>query len=89
MTLEDRVIESLEKEGYTLISTIEDNPEATYEMHKHQNETAHIVIKGTMEITFNEVTYVLKKGDRCDVPQLMQHSAKVGDAGCTYVVGEK
>jgi quercetin dioxygenase-like cupin family protein len=51
--------------------------------------TAHVILDGQMELTLNGQTRIYKAGERCDVPAGAVHSARMGLAGCRYIVGEK
>ncbi len=53
-------------------------------------ETAHIVLEGEMTLTCNGVTATYKAGERApDVPAGAVHSARMGNRGCRYLIGEK
>jgi mannose-6-phosphate isomerase-like protein (cupin superfamily) len=88
-TISERIENGLIQEGYGNVYTHEDAPGKIYADHTHEMDTAHIVVKGKIEITMGEKIYVLEKGDRCDVPADTAHSAHVSDMGCTYVIGER
>lgn len=79
----------LEKEGFTTIYVWTDAPGTFYDDHTHPVLTAHIILKGTMELTVNGTKRALKAGDRFDVPAGTVHAARVGKDWCTYVIGKK
>ncbi len=79
----------LREEGFEHILTWADAPQAFYPDHTHSRATAHIILDGEMTLTSERKTRTCKVGERCDVPANAMHSAKMGPAGCRYIVGEK
>jgi mannose-6-phosphate isomerase-like protein (cupin superfamily) len=79
----------LREEGFAHIFTWADHLHAFYSDHTHPGTTAHIILEGEMTLTSEGETHTYKAGDRCDVPALAVHSARMGPAGCKYIVGEK
>lgn len=79
----------LREEGFAHIFTWADGPHAFYPDHTHPGLTAHIILEGEMALTSEGQTRTCKVGERCDVPALAVHSARMGPAGCKYLVGEK
>jgi len=79
----------LESEGFCHTYVWHDRPHAYYPDHTHNTETAHIVLSGEMTLRMygRESTY--RAGERCDVPAGAVHSAKMGPAGCRYLIGER
>lgn len=81
--------ELLKQEGFKHVHVWQDGPNASYVTHTHQKKTAHIILDGEMTISVEGVgTFVLKRGDRYDVPAHTPHSARMGASGCCYIVGE-
>lgn len=76
-------------EGYNNVYIIKDGPDGIYSDHKHPRQTAHVVLEGEMTVTTDGQSKIYKVGDRFDVPELVVHSAKMGPAGCRYIVAEK
>ena len=76
-------------EGFGHIFTWSDGPNAFYPDHTHPGTTAHIILEGEMTLTSGGQTRTYRAGQRCDVPALAVHSARMGPEGCKYIVGEK
>ena len=79
----------LEGEGFCGIFTHTDRPGARYPDHTHSGITAHVVLDGEITVTSEGKTETYRAGDRFDVPSGTVHSARVGPAGCRYMIGEK
>ena len=79
----------LRDEGFARTYVWQDGPHALYPDHTHPTETAHIVLEGEMTLTMDGQTRSFRAGDRCDVPAGTVHSARMGTAGCRYLIGEK
>ena len=78
----------LYEEGFPHTFVWQDGPGVFYPDHTHAAETAHIILDGEMALTQAGVTRTYVAGDRCDVPAGAVHSARMGDRGCRYLVGE-
>lgn len=71
-----------------------DSPDsnAHYPPHSHQSLTTHLILRGTLTITYpNEPdseknTYGV--GDRIDVDAGRVHEVWMGPEGCQYIIGE-
>jgi len=81
--------ETLRREGYRHIYDWRDEPGADYLDHAHLCLTAHIILEGEMTVTMNGETRTYHAGERFDIPAGAVHSARMGPAGCHYLVGEK
>ena len=79
----------LRDEGFSGIFSHTDAAGAYYPDHTHSGITAHIVLEGEITVTSEGTTETYRAGDRFDVPAGSVHSAKIGPAGCTYMIGEK
>jgi mannose-6-phosphate isomerase-like protein (cupin superfamily) len=79
----------LEKEGFKDIYVWEDGPLVEYPKHTHEKFTTHIILEGEMTLADSSGAKVLKVGDRLDILAGTVHSAKMGQEGCKYLVGEK
>ncbi len=79
----------LHEEEFAHTYVWQDRPHAFYSEHTHPTETAHIILKGEMTLTMDGQTHTFRAGERCDVPAGTVHSAKMGPAGCRYLIGEK
>jgi mannose-6-phosphate isomerase-like protein (cupin superfamily) len=52
-------------------------------------ETAHIVLEGEMTLVVGVNSSTYRVGERCDVPAGAVHAARMGAAGCRYLIGDK
>jgi len=86
---EDEWTQKLKDEGFTNISVWEDMPSVFHAAHKHEKATTHVILEGEMMITASNKTKFFKRGERFDVPAGQIHSAKTGNKGCKYIIGEK
>ncbi len=84
---ESQLTKQLELEGFGHTYVWQDGPNAFYPEHSHEVETAHIILSGEMTLTMAGQTKTYLVGERCDVPAGAEHSAKMGPAGCRYLVG--
>jgi mannose-6-phosphate isomerase-like protein (cupin superfamily) len=88
--MEDKdLAEQLILEGYFHLYVCEDGPNLEYGEHTHRAESTHIILNGEMSMTMNGETKTYRKGDRCDLPAGIMHSAKTGPAGCRYLIAER
>ena len=85
----DQLIEQLHAEGFGHTYIWQDGPHASYTDHTHATETAHIILKGEMTLMMAGQRATYRAGERCDVPAGAVHAAKMGPAGCRYLIGEK
>lgn len=82
--------QQLRQEGFRHVFAWRDPPHVYYSDHTHAVDTAHIILDGEMTLTCLGVTTTSQAGERPpDVPANAVHSARMGPAGCHYVVGEK
>ncbi len=81
--------QQLRSEGFSYTYAWEDGPNAFYPDHTHPTATAHIILKGELTLTMEGQTHTFRAGERCDVPARTIHSARIGPAGCRYLIGEK
>jgi mannose-6-phosphate isomerase-like protein (cupin superfamily) len=79
----------LHEEGCRNTFVWEDVPDRRYSDHTHPVETAHIILEGAMTVTMHGQSTTYRAGDRCDVPAGITHAARMGPAGCRYLIGEK
>jgi len=86
---EKDLAEQLILEGYAHLYVREDGPNLEYGEHTHRAESAHIILKGEMSMTMNGETKTYHKGERCDLPAGIMHSAKTGPEGCRYLIAER
>lgn len=86
---ERTLAKKLEQEGFRHTYAWEDGPNTHYPDHTHETETAHIILRGEMTLTTGGKSRAFHEGDRCDVPAGAVHSARMGPAGCRYLIGER
>jgi mannose-6-phosphate isomerase-like protein (cupin superfamily) len=67
----------------------QDGPNASYPDHTHPVRTAHVILEGEMTLTSEGCTRTYKAGERFDVTSNTIHSARMGPAGCRYLIGEE
>lgn len=78
----------LADEGFPHIYEWHDESGTEYPVHSHEGSVSMYILKGELTFWFGEEKKVLKEGDRFDVPVGKEHTAKVGEYGCTFLVGE-
>ena len=79
----------LHSEGFRRTYVWEDAPNRSYGDHTHPVETAHIILEGEMTLTMDGRSTTYGAGERCDVLAGTVHAARMGPAGCRYLIGEK
>lgn len=84
----ESVKKQLLDEGLLHIYEWKDLPNTEYPSHKHQGKVSLYITDGSISFVVDGKTIELKKGDRFDVPVAKEHTAKVGELGCSYIVGE-
>jgi quercetin dioxygenase-like cupin family protein len=79
---------ALEDEGFTVMAWT-DAAGATYAPHSHDHDESLWCVAG--EITFGAggTDLVLGPGDRLMLPSGTLHTARVGAAGATYLIGQR
>jgi quercetin dioxygenase-like cupin family protein len=83
-----KLIENLEKEGYKNIFIYSDKKGTYYNWHKHPFQEVRIMLEGKMKINTKENSYLLKSGDRLNVPAGEEHEAYVLEDS-EYICGSK
>ncbi len=86
---EKELSKQLAREGFAHTYVWQDRPDTFYPAHTHETETAHIILSGELMLTIGGRTETHRAGARCDVPAGAVHTAKVGPAGCRYLIGER
>jgi quercetin dioxygenase-like cupin family protein len=79
----------LHSEGFRHTYVWEDGADQQYSDHTHPVETAHVILQGEMTLTMDGRSTTYRAGERCDVPAGARHAARMGSAGCRYLIGEK
>lgn len=77
----------LKTNGYSEVAFHEDPPDFEYPEHDHPVDTAYIVTKGEMAVFLEGAERKMREGDRLDIGKHILHSAKIGGAGCTFLIG--
>ncbi|OBZ78446.1 hypothetical protein A0H81_02147 [Grifola frondosa] len=79
--------------GFSHVYTWTDTPNSHYSPHSHLGLTTHLVLSGEFTVTYTEDDPNRKEtfwpGARIDVPAEKVHEVWIGEAGCTYVIGEQ
>ncbi len=86
---EEAIKYRLEREGFSVISRYDDPPNQTFPNHDHETDQLLVVLRGSIEVTMNGKTSVLKPGEEISFPAKVSHSAKIGPEGCLYLDGER
>ena len=86
---EKELAAGLNDEGFRHTYVWQDGPNAFYPDHKHNLETAHIILCGEMTLMLDGEAKTYHTGERCDVPAGAMHSARMGPVGCRYLIGER
>ena len=86
---EERLASNLHREGFRHTYAWQDGPNAAYPEHRHDTETAHIILSGEMRLTIGGESRTYRAGERCDVAAGTVHSACMGPEGCRYLIGER
>ncbi|KAF1349294.1 hypothetical protein EJ07DRAFT_140528 [Lizonia empirigonia] len=78
--------------GFHHVFTWTDGPNAHYPPHKHNGKTTHLILDGSLTMTYPDDADAKKEtlgvGQRWDVDAGKKHEVWVGSSGCTYVIGE-
>ena len=84
----EELIQKLKSEGFPHVYEWTDAPGTEYSAHAHTGAVSMYILKGGLTFWFGEEVVSLTAGDRFDVPIGKAHTAKVGEDGCTFLVGE-
>jgi len=80
----------LREDGFRHVYTWQDSAHASYPDHTHAMDTAHVILDGEMTLTCGGTTRTYAAGERPpDIPAGTVHSARMGPAGCRYLIAEK
>ncbi|KAI0521596.1 hypothetical protein F5B22DRAFT_643765 [Xylaria bambusicola] len=79
--------------GFTDVYTWTDAPNAYYRPHSHNGLATHLIIRGSLTITYPKDETPTKEtfsaGARVDVDPRRVHEVWIGPSGCTMVIGER
>lgn len=84
----EKLKKKLEEDGFVHIYEWHDDPYTEYPSHKHKGRVGMHILKGEITFSFINETIILSQGDYFEVPINVEHTAKVGDHGCHFLVGE-
>jgi quercetin dioxygenase-like cupin family protein len=89
ITDSQEVFKILTELGYKNLYVWSDPPETFYDWHTHPYDEVRWILRGEILIGTPEGEYLLKAGDKMEVPAGTRHWAKVGKEGVVYVCGSK
>jgi len=89
MENKEAIKQRLLRKGFSLINEYNDPPNEIFPDHDHSGDQLLIVVRGSIEVTMNGKTSILKPGDEIFAPAKVMHSAKIGPEGCLYIDGER
>lgn len=73
---------------YPIVYEWQDAPNTIYPEHSHQGKVSLYVTHGSVTF-FGGIEKTVNAGERIDIPPKILHSAKVGNEGCSYIVGQE
>jgi len=77
------------REGYSIINEYDDPPNEIFPDHDHPGDQLLVVLKGSIIVTMQGKTSILKQDDEIFFPAKVIHSAQIGSGGCLYLDGER
>lgn len=86
---EQEWIKQLELEGYTGVFVQHFESNTAFGSHTHEQAAVHVILEGDMVLEDANGSKSLVAGDRFEIPKGTIHTAKCGEAGCTFIVGTK
>jgi mannose-6-phosphate isomerase-like protein (cupin superfamily) len=86
---EKDIAEQLLLEGYVHLYVRDDGPDLSYPEHTHRSESAHVILRGEMSMTMHGETKTYRRGERCNLPAGIVHTARTGPQGCRYLIAER
>lgn len=87
-TKQEEIVKSIKNIGFSP-KLIVDDPNFVYDKHTHPESKILVGVAGSMNITVDGQTILLKPGDRLYIPGMVPHSAMISPYGCTYYWSEK
>ncbi len=78
------------KKEFSHVYEWSDIPNTEYPEHFHKGKVSMYIVQGRVTFFFpeNKEIKTITTGERFDVPVGVAHTAKVGEEGCDYIVGE-
>ncbi len=80
--------QQLETEGFNVFRW-RDEAGASYAPHSHAHDESLWVVDGELVFGAGGRDFRLRPGDRLMLPKGTVHTARVGNGGATYLIGEK
>jgi quercetin dioxygenase-like cupin family protein len=87
--MNEEILEQFKKE-FPHVYEWKDEPGKIYKEHSHKGKVSLYVTAGQVDFFFPKTQEhkSISEGERFDVPPGIAHTAKVGNEGCSYIVGE-
>lgn len=86
--IEEAIRARLEAEGYRVEAWTEE-PGVIYDLHSHDEDGTHSVVRGAMAINIAGKEYVLRPGDRGWLPKGTVHTVRfLGPDPVRYLIGK-
>ena len=82
-------MEKLKAEGYGEIEIHPFEPHAELAEHTHDRHTMQVILEGELTVYDSRGSKLYRVGDRLESPAGTTHHAKVGPAGCKFIIGVK
>ena len=88
MELSERIIQTLEAEGYDSIDEQQHASDTTLSSVISSGKTTIVVTDGEITVTHSEIVRTLTTLDRITIPAQVPYAILVGPLGCQVVIGE-
>jgi mannose-6-phosphate isomerase-like protein (cupin superfamily) len=85
----EAIKQKLRDEGFVHVYEWTDKPGTKYPSHTHKGKVSFYVMSGSIQMKIAGIEVTVSAPERMDVPVGLAHTAKVGDEGCAYIVGEE
>lgn len=85
----DEIKNTLREEGFVNVYEWTDSAGTQYPQHLHKGKVCFYITQGSIHMMVNGKETTVHEGERFDVPVNTPHTAKVGDDGCKFIVGEE
>jgi quercetin dioxygenase-like cupin family protein len=85
---QEKIVEDIKSLGFEP-KLFSDPPGKIYAQHEHPTTKLLAFLSGSMKVTVWEDTYDCGPGDKILIPGSAEHSAIVGDEGCTFFWAER
>jgi hypothetical protein len=89
MELSERIIATLESQGYTSIDEQQHTGNIRLSPTPFESMAIIYVTDGTAIITIGVVEHLLGVGDAVSIPPQIPYLVTVGPSGCQLIIGEK